>query len=1300
MNGNQIFTFYSYKGGSGRTMALANTAWILASNGKRVLAIDWDLEAPGLHRYFAPFLPDPELGETAGVIDFFYRYVVAATTPAEDENVPETWYERYASLTEYAQPLSWKFEDGGAIDFLPAGRQDASYSIRANTFDWNAFYARFGGGAFLDAVVAAMRREYDYVLIDSRTGVSDTAGICTVHLPDTLVVFFTANNQSIRGAWSVANTAYEQRRSRPLRILPVFTRVEQSEQGRLELSRAYMRVQFAPLLSRQSIAAADYWRRVETPYFPLYAYEEILATFQDQPGEKGTVLEACEALTALLTEERVTALRPPTETERTVVKAKFQRASPTISARQRLPNNSILFCYNRDDRRWAEQLGNILRPLLRKESIDVWSDENLVAGADWKSEIERKISRARVAVVLVSNHLLASDFYLNVEQPALLRRAEQEGLTVIWVPLTASLYEHTEISRFAYAYDPARPLDSLTSSQRTRALVEISRRIIDAADPLAASALQAVSETRQSQETVTEVNLTNLPRGGELLIGRERELTSLDDAWVSHRVNVATIVARGGEGKSTLVRHWLNAMAADGWRGAERVFGWSFYSQGFDRESSADQFIEQALRFFGDTNSESVKSPHERGERLASLIGGSRNLLVLDGLEPLQYPPGPMQGRLRNPALQTLLAGLSARNHGLCVITTREALPELAAGQGNVSPTVALPPLNDSAGAQLLERLGVGGSTAEREAVSQRMDGHPLSLNLMGAYLAEVYDGDVTRAGDVILLDQDRESGSHAYQLLASYEKWLASDPDSGTRMLAILRLTGLFDRPARLELFDVLRDAPPIEGLTEPIVEISPSSWNRAKARLRSMNLVSEDKDTIDAHPLVREYFAEQLARRSPSSAHEAHRRVFEYLSTTTADLPATLADMAPLYQAVWHGCRAGLHAEVLERVYRRRIQRDTQMFASRTLGAISANLGALVSFFDEPWKRPVSTLEPPHDAYVLAEAGFHLRALGRSSETADALASSLRLYISIGDHISASAIASNIADLRVLIGDVAGAIAVGELAIELADRSRSIVRQIASRACLADALHAAGFVEEALAGFAEAESLQGELEPQRPLLLSIHGYRYCDLLLRERFDFQSLQERAKAMLSSASQNRWLLDNALDQLVMARIISAQASRPWFDNGMAYADASVSLFREAGTQDWLPAGLIGRAAIGRRGIELGVEVDVERAEHDLEEADQIATRTGMRRWQIDALTERVRLYIAVEQRLSHARFYLEQAARLTFETKRVFARYQSEQSDWRPPSWVNSVKGGQMLGYERGTVAIKALTRLLDNRGH
>jgi MinD-like ATPase involved in chromosome partitioning or flagellar assembly len=84
-----IVTFYSYKGGTGRTMALANVAWILAANGYRVLTVDWDLESPGLHRYFHPFLRDKDLHASDGVIDMIRRFSDATMTKDAEVDIRE-----------------------------------------------------------------------------------------------------------------------------------------------------------------------------------------------------------------------------------------------------------------------------------------------------------------------------------------------------------------------------------------------------------------------------------------------------------------------------------------------------------------------------------------------------------------------------------------------------------------------------------------------------------------------------------------------------------------------------------------------------------------------------------------------------------------------------------------------------------------------------------------------------------------------------------------------------------------------------------------------------------------------------------------------------------------------------------------------------------------------------------------------------------------------------------------------------------------------------------------------------------
>ena len=132
----RIITFYSYKGGTGRTMALANTAWILAASGKRVLAVDWDLEAPGLHRFFHPFLDPNVIGATTGVIDLITDYAWAATTGG-----PRTgeWHRNYARVQPHAvslnpERLGVRFAEGGTLDYLSAGQQDRNYSATVSQF--------------------------------------------------------------------------------------------------------------------------------------------------------------------------------------------------------------------------------------------------------------------------------------------------------------------------------------------------------------------------------------------------------------------------------------------------------------------------------------------------------------------------------------------------------------------------------------------------------------------------------------------------------------------------------------------------------------------------------------------------------------------------------------------------------------------------------------------------------------------------------------------------------------------------------------------------------------------------------------------------------------------------------------------------------------------------------------------------------------------------------------------------------------------------------------------------------------
>lgn len=181
---------------------------------------------------------------------------------------------------------------------------------------------------------------------------------------------------------------------------------------------------------------------------------------------------------------------------------------------------------------------------------------------------------------------------------------------------------------------------------------------------LSSAVLRDLVEILPRLQPSIAVSATRLRHTAARLIGRDEDLARLDVAWHGDK-NVVIVRAFGGMGKTSLVATWMAELAMKNWRGAERVFDWSFYSQGTNdqRNASAEVFIADALKNFGDPDP-TLGSPWERGARLASLVGKIRCLLVLDGLEPLQYPPGPMQGTSRTPASRPCSKGFPLRMPG------------------------------------------------------------------------------------------------------------------------------------------------------------------------------------------------------------------------------------------------------------------------------------------------------------------------------------------------------------------------------------------------------------------------------------------------------------------------------------------------------------------------------------------------------------------------------------------------------------------------------------------------------------
>ena len=478
-----------------------------------------------------------------------------------------------------------------------------------------------------------------------------------------------------------------------------------------------------------------------------------------------------------------------------------------------------------------------------------------------------------------------------------------------------------------------------------------------------------------------KISVARLPVTGSEVFGREEDIAFLDRAWANKDVNVVTIVAWAGVGKSTLVNHWLRRMATDHYRSAELIFGWSFYRQGSRGDtSSADEFLDAALNWFGDPDPR-IGMAWEKGERLAKLVAHRRTLLVLDGLEPLQNPPGPQEGRIREPSLQALLRELAAFNKGLCVITTRTSIADIADHEGTSALRRDLEQLSSDAGAKLLRMVGVKGDEVELRIASNEFSGHCLALTLLGSYLTDAFNGDIRCRKEVSEhLAHDVRQGAHARKVMESYQAWFGEGPE-----VSVLRMLGLFDRPTDQEALRALLKSPAIPGLTVPLSGMGSAEWRTILGKLRRARLLAgEDPHNpghLDTHPLVREYFGEQLRGQQPDAWKECNRRLYHYYRTLAPQLPNSFREMEPLFLAVISGCRAGLFRAALNEVYLPRIQRGDASFAAKILGATGPLLSALIHFFEhESWRSPLEvgigeqSLTPEDQLFILMQAAQYL--------------------------------------------------------------------------------------------------------------------------------------------------------------------------------------------------------------------------------------------------------------------------------------------------------------------------------------
>ena len=396
-------------------MALANIACILSQRESRdkVLTIDWDLEAPGLHRYFQSRIPISKsfisFEKQLGLIDLFYeanRY--CEYKKLDDDNIPETFFddigfEKYILRTNI-----------DSLYLMTAGMLDNTYASRVANFDWNALFEKYP--SIISKFAEYLAQKFNHILINSRTGHTDISGICTTLMPDKLVVVFTPNMQSLSGVLDISSGAIEYRKQsddlRQLVVFPLVSRVEPAEPKLREEWRfgnsgkniPGYQTQFQDLFTEiYGLSHCDmtsYFDDVQIQHVPRYAYGEDIAALSERSEDRLSLARSYENFVErLINQERpwdsLGTEKEPIDITNKIKDSEYEIPSPPKRRGARI-EKTVFIAYRRKDISWALTVYQYLT----SNGYDVFFDYTSIPSGDFERIIIANI-KARAHFVLI-----------------------------------------------------------------------------------------------------------------------------------------------------------------------------------------------------------------------------------------------------------------------------------------------------------------------------------------------------------------------------------------------------------------------------------------------------------------------------------------------------------------------------------------------------------------------------------------------------------------------------------------------------------------------------------------------------------------------------------------------------------------------------------------------------------------------------------------------------------------------------------------------------------------------------------
>lgn len=1020
--GGSVITFYSYKGGTGRSMALANVAWILAANGNRVLVADWDLESPGLHRFFKPYLREEELRGTGGVIDLIREYE-DANMPEPPADRPDNWLEEYAKV-RYPFTINWTFGGGGSLDFLSAGRQNDHYAVTVSALDWENFYNRLQGAKFFDALRADMKRRWDYVLIDSRTGLSDVADICTLHLPDILVDCFTLSDQGIEGAARVARSIRKLRakEKRQPRILPVPMRVDQAEKEKAEAGRALAVRSFEDLPSGMSESdRRKYWSEVEVPYRAFYAYEETLAVFGDPPGSRTSLLAAYETLTEYITDGKHTSLPPMDERLRIREKGRYERRYPDM------PDDEIILRYAPEDQVWAE-----------------WIERQLMAvgarvrgsKAEGERGEERRAARSRTLTIISHSYIAA--------EPGSMPPLELPGSGA---PLAVYVADVRQLPEF--------PAEKTVTFVNQPASVAVSRlqqlvgRQVDAAKPVDSQSGPRYPGLEPRVFYAPGRNARFTGREGELTTLREQLLAGGQAVVLQEQRNQPTALpvalqGMGGIGKTQLAIEYVHRF-----RNAYDVVWWV--------QADPPEFVDTALADMAPQIGVEIEGTETAADTARAVLqklrrgeAGRRWLIVYDNAEAMEritpfIPPIPQDGS------------------GHVIVTSRNSAWSESAN------SLPIDVFRRSESIAHIRRRVPSVTEQEANSIAEVLGDLPIAIAVAGAWLAE------TGATPAEYLQQVERRGSHVLSAQSTWDLSLDRLKERSPAAYRMLQFCSVFAPEIALDLLTsdrmaealapidpsvterVMRSAPIQQMSRLALIKVDPHAGQVQMHRV--LQAVVRDRMTEDELETTRRQVQLVLAGSRPAGeVDDRHtwrqfRLLWPHLEVSGAVRSAEPSVRQLFIDRVRFLWLAG-DLQQGEQVARRTVEAWQEMLSyapgdavlARQLLHLRFNLGNILrslgrfddsrALDEEVLRKQQELLGPEHPHTLMTAGGFagDLRALGRYSEALPRDAATMQAWHKVlgEDHPRTLVAGSNLAVSHRALGDFRTARALDEQVYE----------------------------------------------------------------------------------------------------------------------------------------------------------------------------------------------------------------------------------------------------------------------------